>query len=130
MPGMNAWISLALFMALLLVLALHALAASGHFPREHRAPSLTTGNGPLVLFGSIAVAAFCLLAGVAAAGWLIPWSAAVIGGGLAILCAPLTLQRFSDRFVDGRSALLVFAGAGALLAALMVVLAAGWASRP
>lgn len=130
MPGLNAWISLVLFTALLLALALHALAASGHFPREHRAPTLTTGNGPLVLFGSIAVVALCLLAGIAAVGWLIPWPAAVIGGGVAILSAPLVLQRFPDRFVDGRSALQVFAGAGAVLALLMVLFAAGGTSRP
>jgi hypothetical protein len=130
MLAMKAWISLVLFMALLLALALNVLAASGHFPREHRAPTLTTGNGPLLLYGSIVVVALCLLAGVAAARWLIPWFAAVIGGGLAILGAPLMLQRFPDRFVDGRGALLVFAGAGAVLALLMVLLAASEASRP
>ena len=47
---------------------------------------------------------------------LIPWYAAVIGGGLAILAAPLVLQQFPDRFVDGRAALLSFAAAGIALA--------------
>ena len=44
----------------------------------------------------------------------------VIGGGLAILMAPLALQQFPDRFVDGRAALLSFAGASAALALLLV----------
>ncbi|HEY6860178.1 MAG TPA: hypothetical protein VI358_10385 [Pseudolabrys sp.] len=47
---------------------------------------------------------------------MIPWYAAVIGGGLAILAAPLVLQQFTDTFVDGRASLLSFAGAGVLLA--------------
>src|SRR6478735_3402224 len=51
---------------------------------------------------------------------LIPWYAAVIGGGFAILVAPLVLQQFPDRFVDGRASLLSFAAAGALLALLLV----------
>ena len=38
----------------------------------------------------------------------------------AILIAPLVLQQFPDRFVDGRASLLSFAAAGALLALLLV----------
>jgi hypothetical protein len=56
---------------------------------------------------------------------LIPWYAAVIGGGLAILAAPLVLQNFTDRFVDGRGSLMSFAGAGGLLALLLIWLAGG-----
>ena len=113
-------IPLALFAALLLALALHGLAASGQFPREHRAPALATGMGPFVLYGSIAVAILCLLAGFVSAWRMIPWYAAVIGGGLAILAAPLVLQQFPDRFVDGRAALLSFVCAGAVLALLLL----------
>ena len=54
---------------------------------------------------------------------LIPWYAAVIGGGLAILAAPLGLQQFSDRFVNGRAALLSFAATGGVLALLLLWLA-------
>jgi len=36
------------------------------------------------------------------------------------LVAPLVLQQFPDRFVDGRASLLSFAAAGALLALLLV----------
>lgn len=117
------WIPLALFTTLLLFVSLHALAASGQFPREHRAPALMSGGGAIVLYGTIAVALISLLAALVAAWRLIPWYAAVIGGGLAILAAPLVLQQFSDRFVDGRTSLVSFAGADALLAFLLVWLA-------
>ena len=117
------WIPLALFTTLLLFVSLHALAASGQFPREHRAPALMSGGGAIVLYGTIAVALISLLAALFAAWWLIPWYAAVIGGGLAILAAPLVLQQFTDRFVDGRTSLVSFAGAGALLAFFLVWLA-------
>jgi hypothetical protein len=50
---------------------------------------------------------------------LIPWYAAVIGGGAAILLAPLALQVFPDRIVDGKIALIGFAAAAAVLAALL-----------
>ncbi|MGA6998135.1 MAG: hypothetical protein WB475_19355 [Pseudolabrys sp.] len=116
------WIPLALFTTLLLFVSLHALAASGQFPREHRAPALMSGGGAIVLYGTIAVALISLLAALFAAWRLIPWYAAVIGGGLAILAAPLVLQQFTDRFVDGRVSLVSFAGAGALLAFLLVCL--------
>src|SRR3954453_1435895 len=94
------------FTALLLVLALHILAASGQFPREHRAPALASGVGRIVLYGTIAVAIASPAVPLLAAWRLIPWYAAVIGGGFAILIAPLLLQQFPDRFVDGRASLL------------------------
>ena len=120
-----AIIPLALFTALLLFVCLLALAASGQFPREHRAPALASRFGAFILHGSIAVALISLLVAFFAAWRLIPWYAAVIGGGLAILAAPLVLQKFTDRFVDGRGSLMSFAGAGGLLALLLIWLAGG-----
>ena len=117
---MTAVIPLLLFMALLLALSLHGLAASGHFPRERRAPGLASGVGMFVLFSSITVAIASLVIALAAAWQLIPWYAAIIGGGLAILCAPLVLQQFPDSFVNGRFALVGLAGAGALIALLLI----------
>lgn len=114
---------LLLFVALLLALSLYALAASGHFPREHRAPALASGLGRVVLYGSMALALLCLLVGLTAAWYLVPWYAAVIGGGGAILIAPLVLQKFPDRFVDGRTSLLSFATAGTVLAILLLLTA-------
>ena len=120
-----ALIPLALFTALLLFVCLHVLAASGQFPREQRAPALASGFGGFILYGSIAVAFISLLVAFFAAWRLIPWYAAVIGGGLAILAAPLVLQKFTDRFVDGRGSLMSFAGAGGLLALLLIWIAGG-----
>jgi hypothetical protein len=113
-------IPLVLLMALLLVFSLHTLAASGQFPREHRTPALESGLGAIVLYGTSAVAITSLVVALLAAWQLIPWYAAVIGGGLTILAAPLVLQQFPDRFVDGRASLLSFAAAGAMLALLLV----------
>jgi hypothetical protein len=121
-PG--ALLSLVLFTVLLLALSLHALAASGHFPREHRSAAFKTAAGTAILYGSIVTACVCLLAGLIAAWHLIPWYTAVIGGGLAILVAPLMLQQFSDRFIDGRASLLAFAGAACALALILIGLTA------
>ena len=121
----DAFIPLILFTALLLFFSLFTLAASGQFPREHRTPALASGVGGLVLYGTITVAIISLVVAGFAAWRLIPWYAAVIGGGLAILVAPLVLQQFPDRFVDGRASLLSFAAAGALLALLLVRLSVG-----
>jgi hypothetical protein len=122
----QAALPLALFTALLLFVSLHALAASGQFPREHRVPALASGFGAFILYGTIAAAFISLLVAFFAAWRLIPWYAAVIGGGLAILAAPLVLQQFTDRFVDGRGSLMSFAGIGALLAFLLIWLAGRW----
>jgi len=112
-------VPLAAFVALILLASLQALAASGHFPKSSRLPAIAQGSGPLVLWTSIVATAGCVVTGIAAAWLLIPWYAAVIGGGGAILLAPLVLQVFPDRIVDGKTALIGFAGAAAILAALL-----------
>jgi hypothetical protein len=117
-PG-EAILPLVLFMALLLAVALCALAASGHFPREHRAPALRSGTGPSILFGSLALSMLCLAVGVVLVWRVIPWYAAVIGGGAVVLAAPLALRPFPDAFVNGRGALLAFSGASLLLVAIL-----------
>jgi len=117
----NAVLAIVLFVALVLAASLQGLAASGHFPRSRRGPAAALE--PVVLFGSIAVVIVCLAAGIAAALRLIPWYAAVIGGGLSILAAPPVLQRFSDRFVDGSRALATFAAACAVFALLLIWMA-------
>lgn len=115
---------LALFTGLMLALSLQALAASGHFPREHRSPALASGFGAALLYGSILLGTLCLAAGVAAAWHLVPWYAAVIGGSFAILIAPLVLQKFSDRFVDGRAALMTFGGTALALTLILILMLA------
>jgi hypothetical protein len=107
------------FVALMLLASLQALCASGHFPKASRLAAISQGSGPLVLWTSMVMTAGSVVAGIATASILIPWYAAVIGGGGAILLAPLVLQVFPDRVVDGKAALIGFAGAAAALAALL-----------
>jgi hypothetical protein len=119
----NAILPLILFMALLLAVALCGLAASGHFPRQHRSPALQSGAGPFILFGSLALSLLCLAAGLWLAGRTIPWYAMVIGGGAVLLAAPLLLRPFPDDFVNGRVALIAFSSASLLTVVLLRALA-------
>jgi len=114
-------VPLALFMALMLATSLQGLAVSGHFPSRPDTPL----RGRIVLSAAIIVVIVCLVAGIVAASWLVPWYAAVIGGGLSLLTAPLILQWFPDRFVDGRSAVAVLTGISAALAVVLVWIGTG-----
>lgn len=118
MLGAIRWELLAVFATTCLAVALYGLAAAGHFPREHRAASFATPAGRLILWGSMTTAALAALAVLTLAIPRLPTVSTVIGGGLALLAAPLVLQRFPDSFVDGRRGLIVFAAAAAGLAAL------------
>jgi hypothetical protein len=116
-------VPLALFVALVLVAALHVLVASGHLPlRQHRAPA---DAGPALLLGSTMVAAVAAILGILAAFRFISWPSATIGGGAAVLVAPLVLRALPERFVDGRFGLIAFAAATAVFGALLVWLAVG-----
>ena len=119
----DAILPLVFFAMLMLMLSLHGLSASGHFPREHRAAALNSPLGAIILHGTILIALTSLIVGLWATWRLIPWYAAVIAGGVVILATPPVLRRFSDSFVDGRGSLLSFAGASAVLAAMLLLLA-------
>jgi hypothetical protein len=112
---------LGLLTLLVLAASLYALAALGHFPREARQVAMRGTAGRIVLWGSITAVAISTLVAIIAAWWLIPWYAAIIAAGIAILVAPLVLQYFSDDFVDGRDALLWISGATAAPAIVL-----GW----
>lgn len=116
MPDVN-WPSLLMFMALVASISLYGLTASGHFPREHRGESLRATSGAGILWGTMAVSAGVAIYAVAFAAQTLPWYAAIIGGGAALLVTPLLLQPMPDSFVDGRRGLLVFAAVSAGLAA-------------
>jgi hypothetical protein len=118
----DAWVDLLLFMALLAAASLYGLAASGQFPREHRAGSLRSATGAAILFGSIVVTLVSLLAGLLFAWQTIPWYAAVIGGGAPVLFAPLLLRPLPDKFVNGHAALLSFSAIAAVIALVMLKL--------
>jgi hypothetical protein len=113
--------SLTVFAALLLMAALLALAASGHFPRRAGAQN---APGTFALAASIIAGTAATLVGLVAAWRHLPWPPAVIAGGLAVLAAPLVLQQCPDRFVDGRGALAAFGAGTVVLAGILVILAA------
>jgi hypothetical protein len=118
----DAWVDLLLFMGLVAAASLYGLAASGQFPREHRAGPLRSRAGAAILFGSMVVTMLSLMAGLLFAWQTIPWYAAVIGGGAPMLFAPLLLRPWPDKFVNGRAALLSFSAIAAAIALVMLKL--------
>jgi hypothetical protein len=114
---------LAVFMALVLVLSLYGLTASGHFPEEHRSDSLKSAGGRLVLWGTIILCGALTIVTLAFAWQYLPLPSAIFGGGAMVLFAPLLLQPLPDAFVDGRRGLLTFSliGVGLALAAGTIV---------
>lgn len=113
------WVALGLLMGSVLLAALYGLAASGHFPAEFRPERLQRGWGVLVLWGTMAATGLAGAVALVLAGRALPWYATVIGGGAALLFAPLLLQPMPDSFVNGRRGLLAFAAGALVLAALM-----------
>jgi hypothetical protein len=117
----DAWFALFLFIALVAAAALQGLAASGQFPREHRAAPFRSAAGSAILFGSIAITALALVIGLFFVWRTIPWYAAVIGSGALLLFAPLLLRPLPDAFVNGRAALLFFSAIAAIVALMMIM---------
>jgi hypothetical protein len=116
-PAITYLVPLLLFAALILSGSLQGLAVSGHFPRRRKGSA--SGSGTITLFGSMALTIAALIGGTATALHVVPWYAAVIGAGCALLAAPPVLSLFPDRFVDGRGAPLAFAAFSAALALLI-----------
>jgi hypothetical protein len=113
------WVALGLLMGSVLLAALYGLAASGHFPAEFRPQTLQRGWGALVLWGTMIATGIAGAVALVLAWRALPWYATVIGGGAALLFAPLLLQPLPDSFVNGRRGLLVLAAGAVILAALM-----------
>jgi hypothetical protein len=113
------WIWFGYFVAGVLMVALYGLTASGHFPAAGRSERLRGALGTLVLWGTLLATALAAAAMLIKSWWVLPWYITVIGGGAALLFAPLLLQPLPDRFVDGRRALIAFSAAAVLLAGLM-----------
>src|SRR5262245_3700162 len=109
---------LAVFMALVLVLSLYGLTVSGHFPEDHRAQSLRTPRGQVLLWGSLALCTVLAISALVFAWQRVPIYAAIIGGGAMVLIAPLLLQPLPDSFVNGRRGLVTFTGLGVALGLL------------
>ncbi len=110
------------FMAAVLVVATFTIAVSGHFPRQQRKPALEGRGGTLVIAVTIAAVGLTAIIALGLAWTVIPWYAAVIGGGLMILLGPYVLHPFPDTIVNGRSVLLALAVLALALDALMLSL--------
>ncbi len=115
------WPALILFSALVLSVSMYGLSFSGHFPAEQRPAELQGPAGQAILGGTGVAVAICAFLTLRLAWLAVPVPLAIIGAGGALLAAPLVLQMFPDRFVDGRSGLMVLAGVSAVL-----VVAARW----
>jgi hypothetical protein len=113
------WVALGLLMGSVLLAALYGLAASGHFPAEFRPQTLQRGWGALVLWGTMIATGIAGAVALVLAWRALPWYATVIGGGAALLFAPLLLQPLPDSFVNGRRGLLVLSAGAVVLGALM-----------
>jgi hypothetical protein len=113
------WMALGLLVACVLLAVLYGLAVSGHFPAHLRSATLQRGWGALLLWGTMVATALAAGAAGLCAWRALPWPAAVIGGGVAMLFAPVFLQSLPDSFVNGRRALLVLSMGTLILAALM-----------
>lgn len=114
-------ISVVVFAGLMLSVSLQLLAASGHFPARARSPAMKNAGFTFILWLAIAATLAALVAGVLAGWQSLPWQALVIAGGLAVLAAPIFLQQLPDVFVDARAALVTFAGAALVCAALLAI---------
>jgi hypothetical protein len=119
------WLDLLLFAIAVELLALYGLTVSGHFPAEFRSQQLQTGIGATILWATLVTAGVAAIVAVAGAWRALPWPAIIICGGAMLLAAPLVLRWFPDRFVDGRAALIGFAG-GAILAAVVLWAVPSW----
>ena len=121
MPTIAFAIALYTLTAFAAVLAV--VGVSGFYPVEARPTALRRPGGS-VLIHLLALVALALLA---TAAWLavtaIPWTAAVIAGGLAILFAPAIFESLPRRFWDSRAGVAVTAG-GAICLLLAIHLAA------
>jgi hypothetical protein len=107
---------LAHFAAIVLVVTLFMLAVSGHFPASDRRPSLQTPGGAALLWGTVMATVATTVVAIIFASRMLPWTAATIAGGAAVLLAPLLLKPLPDEFVDGRRGLVTLAAVAVALA--------------
>ncbi len=118
------WLSIAAFTLQVLVIALLFLCLAGHFPFAHQQPKLKELPGRVLLAASVLVGAIAVAQVIGLANRRLPIPVAIIAGGLALLAAPLVLQRLPASFVDGRRGLATLATLAAGLAYLITWLLA------
>lgn len=112
-------LTIALYAVSLLVAAVAGLELSGFFPVEARPDALRRANGRvLIALLSLVSVALAVAAMTTAAGAL-PWTTAVIAGGLAMLLAPMAFELVPREFWDSPLGVLVVTGAGTALLVLL-----------
>lgn len=109
----------AAFIAAATIITLGAILLAGHFPVERLPQPLRSGSSRGLVWLNLLLLAGLLFVALAIAVQRMPWPAAVIGGGLAVLFAPLLFQVLPARWRDGRTGLL---GQALLSAALLILL--------
>ena len=110
------WLGFAVFVALIMVIAMFGLSLSGHFPAEHQKPEMRAWHGRLLLVASIIAIAISAAQAFGLAFGQLPPAIAIIGLGGALLAAPLILQKIPDTIVNGRRGLIGFAALATALA--------------
>jgi len=103
------WAALVLFSTLVLTIALFGLSLSGHFPTQAQKLGRKDVATRAVVVSCIVVVGIAAAKTVGIALHHLPAPMAIIGGGAALLAAPLVLQRFPDTFVDGLRGIVVLA---------------------
>ncbi len=103
------WTALVLFSVLVLTIALFGLSLSGHFPTQAQKLGQKDVLTRAVVVSCIIVVALATARTFGIALHHLPAPMAIIGGGAALLAAPLVLQRFPDTFVDGLRGIVVLA---------------------
>lgn len=116
-------VAIALYTLTVFTAVLAVVGLSGFYPVEARPAALRQPGGPALIH----LLTLVVLALLATAAWLavtaLPWTAAVIAGGLAILFAPAIFESLPRRFWDSRAGVAVTAG-GAICLLLAIHLAA------
>jgi hypothetical protein len=103
------WAALVLFSVLVLTIALFGLSLSGHFPMQAQKLGRKDWGTRAVVASCVVVVALATAKTFGIALYHLPAPMAIIGGGAALLAAPLALQRFPDTFVDGLRGIVVLA---------------------
>ena len=119
-----SWISAAAFSLQVLVITLLFLCLSGHFPFAHQQPKLKELPGRLLMAASVLLGAISVAQVIGFANRQLPIPVAIICAGLALLVAPLVLQRLPESFVEGRRGLAALAALAATMVYLMTRLLA------
>jgi len=113
----------AVFALAVLVASAGAVFISGLFPADARPARLRGLLAGALIWAGLAVTVVLAAAAVMTAARHLPWTVAVVAGGLAFLLAPFVVQPLPARLRDSKAGALVYACIGAACVALLPVAA-------